>query len=89
MMLPGTKNGDTLRGPLVSRNLSWLSRMVSRPPMPAPMTTPIRCAFESLMAIPESLMAWLAAAKPYCRNGSMRRASCPIIAYCGMEGVAK
>ncbi len=62
MMLAGTKNGDTLRGPLASSSFSWLIWIVSRPPMPAPIATPMRGAFASVTARPESLIAWVAAA---------------------------
>ena len=40
MMLPGTKNGDTRRGPF-SCSVTAVSAMRSTPPMPEPISTPV------------------------------------------------
>ena len=63
MMLPGMKNGETLRGP-PSSILLWLSSMNWMPPMPAPMATPIACPFSGVISRPESRMASTLAATP-------------------------
>ena len=52
MMLPGMKNGEILRGDLASSHFAVLSSIVLRPPMPAPIATPIRDVFASFTAKP-------------------------------------
>ena len=52
MMLPGMKNGEILRGDFDSSHLAVVSSMVLRPPMPAPIATPIRGEFASVTVEP-------------------------------------
>jgi hypothetical protein len=49
MMLPGMKNGEILRGVRDSSHLAVVSSIVLRPPIPAPIATPIRGAFASVL----------------------------------------
>jgi hypothetical protein len=61
MILPGMKNGDTLRGPL-SRNTIAVSAIPSTPPIPEPMSTPLVIwSSYSRGCHPASLSAWVAA----------------------------
>ena len=69
MMLPGMKNGEILRGDFASSHFAVFSSMVLRPPMPAPIATPIRGEFSSVTSSPESLTDWTAAANPNGTNG--------------------
>ena len=64
MMLPGMKNGEILRGDFASSHFAVFSSIVLRPPMPAPIATPIRGELASVTSIPESRMACTAEAKP-------------------------
>jgi hypothetical protein len=58
------KNGLTLRGPDFSRSTA-VSAMALRPPMPEPISTPVRCCCSSVSAFqPESSTAWTAAVMP-------------------------
>jgi len=63
MMVPGTKNGDSRRGPLaiISR---MLSSIIGSPPMPEPTFTPTRSPLESSITSPASSSAIFAAAMP-------------------------
>ena len=74
MMLMGTKNGETRRGPrsLMTR---VVSSIVPMPPMPEPICTPMRSALASVTSSPESLIASMPAAMPSWMKRSMRRAS--------------
>ena len=47
MIVPGTKNGEILRGPPSSSALC-VSSISGRPPMPEPMLTPMRSASSGL-----------------------------------------
>ena len=80
MIEAGMKNGEILRGPPFNQ-LSCSASIVSRPPMPAPVTAPARSGSTLLKSIPESVTAWMPAANPYCMNSSMRRASFGVM-YC-------
>ena len=70
----GTKNGDTRLGPLV-RNRLHCSSNVRMPPMPLPITTPVRSGAGSPFWIPASRTACSAAAIPYWANKSDRLTS--------------
>ena len=52
----GTKNGEILLGPF-SRKRSAVFSMVVKPPIPAPIATPILAALESVTSIQLSLIA--------------------------------
>src|SRR3569833_3247721 len=80
MIEAGMKNGEIFRGPPFSQ-LSCSASIVSRPPMPAPVTAPARSGSILLKSIPASVFAWMPAANPYCMNSSMRRASFGVM-YC-------
>ena len=54
MMLPGMKNGEILRGDFASSHFAAFSSIVLRPPMPAPMATPMRAQFSSATVTPAS-----------------------------------
>jgi hypothetical protein len=69
------KNGEILRGDFASSHFAVFSSIVLRPPMPAPITTPIRDEFSSVTSNPESLMACWDAANPIGTNGSNLRTS--------------
>ena len=75
MMLPGMKNGEILRGDLASSHFAVFSSMVDRPPIPAPIATPIRDEFCSVTSMPESFTDWTAAANPKGTKGSNFRMS--------------
>src|SRR4051812_40618040 len=75
MMLPGMKNGEILRGDLASSHFAVFSSMVDRPPMPAPIATPIRPRLASVTSKPDSRMACTAEANPNGTNGSNFRTS--------------
>ena len=59
----GTKNGEILLGPF-SLKRSAVFSIVVRPPIPAPMATPILSAFSSVTSIPLSSKACIPAAIP-------------------------
>ncbi len=63
MMEPGTKNGETRRGPRFIISL-WLSSIIGSPPMPEPMTQPMRSRLASVTSMPLSRSASAAAATP-------------------------
>ena len=56
MMVLGTKNGDSLRGP-ESISFWWFSSMLVNPPMPEPMATPMRSPFSLSISRPASRRA--------------------------------
>ena len=64
IMVPGIKNGETLRGP-DSSNVSLVLSIIPKPPIPDPIATPILSAFCSFTSNPESLNASIPATKPY------------------------
>src|SRR5690606_33402887 len=70
----GTKNGETRSGPF-SRKRPQFSSKVCIPPMPLPMTTPIRSWLTAAVSSPDWVTAWWAEAIAYCANRSNRRAS--------------
>ena len=71
MIVDGTKNGDTRRGPDSSSTLCWAS-MLGRPPMPEPMETPTRSrSSPSASSSPAWRTAWAEAAMPYCTKRSI------------------
>ncbi len=63
MIEPGTKNGDTRRGPRLTSSVC-VSSISGRPPMPEPMMTPTRSALASVTSMPLSRSAWSPAAMP-------------------------
>jgi len=63
IIVPGIKNGDTLRMP-PSSNTSLVDSIKLIPPMPEPTDTPMRSLLLSLTSIPESLNASIPAAIP-------------------------
>ena len=64
MMVPGTKNGEILRGPPASIGIMRGSSISGRPPMPEPMQTPICSRVSLSRSRPESLSASMPAARP-------------------------
>ena len=70
----GTVKGLTRPGPLPSRTWAWVS-IVSSPPTPEPMLTPIRSALASVISSPASARACLAATTPNLQYRSQRLAS--------------
>ena len=48
MMVPGMKNGEMRRGPLLVELVVHASSISGRPPMPEPMLTPMRSAFSGV-----------------------------------------
>ena len=56
MIEEGTKNGEMRLAPF-SLKRSAVFSMVPRPPIPAPMATPTRSAFSSVISMPLSSMA--------------------------------
>ncbi len=62
-MLPGTKNGEILRGPPLVRS-AWVSSISGRPPIPEPRTQPMRSRSIDSDSTPASRIAWIAAAMP-------------------------
>ena len=63
MIDPGIMNGETRRGPRFSNSV-WLSSIIGRPPMPDPITHPMRSRLESVTSMPLSLIACTEAAMP-------------------------
>ena len=63
MIDPGIRNGETRRGPRLSSSL-WLSSIIGRPPMPEPITQPMRSRLASVISMPLSLIACTEAAMP-------------------------
>src|SRR5690606_6373112 len=70
----GTKKGETRSGPLVMYSEHWSSK-VCIPPIPLPMTTPVRSADGTDLSRPAWVTAWCAAAIANWANRSSRRAS--------------
>ena len=64
MMLPGTKNGEILRGPPFVRSSSCVSSISGSPPIPEPITQPIRSRSIDSRSSPGIRIAWIAAAMP-------------------------
>ena len=71
---PGTKKGEILFGPFSFNTREFFS-IVSNPPMPEPMETPILSKSCSSKLIPESLIASAVAANPNWIKGSSLRES--------------
>ncbi len=63
MIEEGTKKGEMRLAPF-SLNRSAVLSIVPKPPMPAPMATPMRSAFSSVTSMPQSSKAWIPAAMP-------------------------
>ena len=63
MMVPGTKNGEILRGP-PAINASCVVSINGRPPIPEPMQTPICSRAYLSRSMPESFNASIPAASP-------------------------
>ena len=61
---PGTKNGEIFLGPLLSKVRAFFS-MVSKPPMPDPIETPILEESIEFSSKPEFSIACLEATSPY------------------------
>jgi len=74
MMQPGIIKGEMRRGPRLTI-ASLLAQMEGRPPMPAPIATPVIGAFSSVISRPESSSAIRPAATPKCTKRSKRRTS--------------
>ena len=74
MIEPGIRNGETRRGPRFSSSV-WLSSIIGRPPMPDPITQPMRSRLASVTSMPLSLIACTDAAMPKWMKVSIRRAS--------------
>src|SRR6266498_1363277 len=70
----GIMKGERRPGPLLSRMMCW-SAVVSRPPMPEPMNTPISSRSAWFKSRPESSNACQAACTPNWAKRSERRAS--------------
>ena len=71
MIVDGTKNGDTRRGPDSSSTLCWAS-MFGRPPIPEPIETPTRSrSSPSAFSSPAWRTACAEAAMPYWTNRSI------------------
>ena len=62
------------RGPEV-RMISAFFSIWPMPPIPDPIEQPMRGAFSSVTSRPESFIAWIPAAMPYCTKTSIFRAS--------------
>src|SRR5262245_8822364 len=81
----GMKNGEILRGPSFSR-MSALLPIASRPPMPEPISTPVRFLASSSSGFqPLSLTASSAAAMANRMKSSMRRSSLADITLSGSK----
>ena len=63
IIVPGMKNGETLRTP-PSSNTSLVDSIKLMPPMPDPTDTPILSLLLSVTSMPESLKASMPAAIP-------------------------
>ena len=74
MIVPGIKKGETFLCPPSSKT-SLVDSIRSIPPIPEPMDTPILSDVFSSITKPESFIASIPAANPYCIKVSMRRAS--------------
>ena len=75
MIVDGTKNGETLRGPPSSR-VRCCASMFGSPPIPEPIATPTRSTSSpSAPSSPASRMAWTPAAMPKWTKTSIFRAS--------------
>ena len=74
MIEPGTKKGEILLGPFWSRTKAFFS-IVSSPPIPEPIDTPILSTSWSSILIPESVIASAHAARPNWMKRSILRDS--------------
>ena len=77
MIIMGTKNGESRRGPWCANPTTW-SWNIFIPPMPDPKTTPVRACCSSVnvdVSIPASARASSEATSAYWQNASRRRAS--------------
>jgi hypothetical protein len=63
MIAPGIRNGEMRRAPR-ALNSFWFSSISGSPPMPEPTMQPMRSRFASVISRPESLIAWIDAARP-------------------------